>query len=161
MFRAAVSFYRDNHGMPEEFPVDSGIEARVVALQARRPTLELVTASNAGVIDRLEVGRDVSPPIRLAFEVADVDTATTRMIDAGAGPVAPPNETPWRSLNSRLDGPGPIQFPGSRNLAPGRRHKCKRHRPHRPLDRHGCDEVQRCMLTSLASTRHGSLPEPR
>ncbi len=106
----AVSFYRDHLGMPEEFSVDSGHDARVVALRAGRATLELVTAEQRRLIDRLEVGRDVSPPIRLAFEVAHVDTATTRMIDAGAEPIAPPTETPWRSLNSRLDGPGPIQF---------------------------------------------------
>ncbi len=109
-FDAAVAFYRDHLGMPEEFLVDSGDDARVVALQAGRATLELVTAEQRRLIDRLEVGRDVSPPIRIAFEVADVDTVTTRMVDAGAEPVAPPTETPWRSVNSRLDGPGPIHF---------------------------------------------------
>jgi catechol 2,3-dioxygenase-like lactoylglutathione lyase family enzyme len=118
-FDAAVSFYRDHLGMPEEFSVDSGNDARVAALQAGRATLELVTAEQRRLIDRLEVGRDVSPPIRLALEVADVDTTTTRMIDAGAEPVAPPTETPWRSLNSRLDGPGPIQFTLFQELGTG------------------------------------------
>jgi catechol 2,3-dioxygenase-like lactoylglutathione lyase family enzyme len=42
-FGAAVAFYRDHLGMPEEFLVDSGDDARVVALQAGRATLELVT----------------------------------------------------------------------------------------------------------------------
>lgn len=109
-FDAAVAFYRDHLGMPEEFLVDSGDDARVVALQAGRATLELVTAEQRRLIDRLEVGRDVSPRIRIAFEVADADTAAARMIDVGAQPVAPPTETPWRSLNARLDGPGPIHF---------------------------------------------------
>jgi catechol 2,3-dioxygenase-like lactoylglutathione lyase family enzyme len=109
-FDAAVAFYRDHLGMPQEFLVDSGDGARVVALQAGRATLELVTAEQRRLIDRLEVGRDVSPRIRVAFEVAEVDTATARMIDAGAELVAPPTETPWSSLNARLDGPGPIHL---------------------------------------------------
>lgn len=109
-FDAAVAFYRDRLGLPEEFLVDSGAGARVVALRAGRATLELVTPEQRRLIDRLEVGRDVSPPIRIAFEVADVTTATERMIEAGAEPVAPPIETPWRSINARLDGPGPIHL---------------------------------------------------
>jgi len=109
-FDAAVAFYRDQLGMPEEFLVDSGHDARVVALRAGRATLELVTAEQRRLIDQLEVGRDVSPPIRIAFEVADVEAVTSQVIDAGAAPIAPPTETPWRSLNARLDGPGPIHF---------------------------------------------------
>ncbi len=109
-FDAAVAFYRDRLGMPEEFLVDSGDDERVIALQAGRATLELVTAGQRRRIDELEVGRDVSPSVRIALEVADVESTTSRMIDAGAEPVAPPTETPWRSLNSRLDGPGPIHL---------------------------------------------------
>ncbi len=109
-FDAAIAFYRNQLGMPEEFIVDSGHDARVAALQAGRATLELVTPAQRRLIDRLEVGRDVSPRIRIAFEVADVDTTTTRMIDAGGISVAQPTETPWRSRNSRLDAPGPVHL---------------------------------------------------
>ncbi len=109
-FDAAIAFYRDHLGMPEEFLVDSGDHARVIALQAGRATLELVTPAQRRLTDELEVGRDVSPRIRNAFEVADVDAATTRMLDAGAEPVAPPTETPWRSRNARFDAPGPIHL---------------------------------------------------
>jgi catechol 2,3-dioxygenase-like lactoylglutathione lyase family enzyme len=109
-FDEAIAFYRDQLGMPEEFMIDSGDDARVAALQAGRATLELVTPAQRRLIDELEVGHDVSPRIRVAFEVADVDSATTRLIDAGGVSVAPPTETPWRSRNSRLDGPGPIHL---------------------------------------------------
>lgn len=109
-FDDAIAFYRDHLGMPEQFMVDSGDDARVAALQAGRATLELVTPAQRRLIDQLEVGREVSPRIRIAFEVADVDTATTRLIGAGAEPVAPPTETPWRSRNARLDAPGPIHL---------------------------------------------------
>lgn len=103
---AALAFFRDRLGMAEEFVVDSGDDARVAALDAGRATLELVTPAQRRLIDALEVGRDVSPSIRVALEVTDVDTATTVAIDAGADPVAPPTETPWRSRNARFDGPG-------------------------------------------------------
>ena len=66
--------------------------------------------ATAVIIDRLEVGRDVSPTVRLAFEVDDVDAAARAASDAGAVQVAPPTETPWRSSNARFDGPGPIHF---------------------------------------------------
>lgn len=109
-FEAAVAFYRDRLGMVEEFAVDSGDGARVVALQAGRATLELVTSAQRRLIDQLEVGDDVSPSIRLAFEVGDVVAAATSALDAGAEQIAPPTETPWRSSNARFDGPGPIHF---------------------------------------------------
>ena len=117
-FDAAIACYRDHLGMPEEFLVDSGDDARVVALRAGRATLELVTPAQRRLIDQLEVGRDVSPRIRIAFEVTDVDTATDRLIDAGAEQVAPPTETPWRSRNSRLDAPGPIHLTLFQELDP-------------------------------------------
>ena len=120
-FDAAIAFYRDQLGMPEEFLVDSGDDARVVALQAGRATLELVTLAQRRLIDRLEVGHDVSPRIRIAFEVADVDTATTRMLSAGAKPIAPPTETPWHSRNARLDAPGPIHVTVFQELDSGAR----------------------------------------
>lgn len=109
-FDAALAFYRDCLGLSEEFLVDSGNDARVVALQAGRATLELVTSAQRELIDELEVGHDVSPRIRVALEVTDVDTVTTRAIEAGAEEVAAPTETPWRSRNARLNGPGPIHF---------------------------------------------------
>lgn len=35
---------------------------------------------------------------------------TTRLVEAGAELVAAPAETPWRSLNSRLDAPAGLQI---------------------------------------------------
>jgi len=109
-FDDALAFYRDHLGMPTEFIIDSDHDARVIALQAGRATLELVTPRQRRLIDQLEVGHDVSPRIRIAFEVADVDTVTTRLVDAGAEQIAPPTQTPWRSRNARLDGPGPVHL---------------------------------------------------
>jgi hypothetical protein len=62
------------------------------------------------MIDRVEVGRSVSPHVRVAFEVADVGVATDLLVAAGATLLAPPTRTPWDSLNSRLEAPGDLQL---------------------------------------------------
>ena len=62
------------------------------------------------MIDQVEVGRAVSPKIRVAFEVEDAAGMTTRLVDAGATLIATPVETPWRSLNSRLGAPAGLQI---------------------------------------------------
>ena len=62
------------------------------------------------LIDEVEVGRQVAPHIRVAFEVTDAAGVTTRLAEAGATVLAAPVETPWRSLNSRLDAPAGLQL---------------------------------------------------
>jgi predicted enzyme related to lactoylglutathione lyase len=108
-FDDAVAFYRDALGLPDEFYVETG-EARVIALQAGRATLELVNPAQRRLIDELEVGREVSRSIRVAFEVTDSDAAVEAVTDGGAELLAPPTETPWRSLNSRFEAPAGLQI---------------------------------------------------
>lgn len=109
-FDEAVAFYRDALGLREEFAGDSAGEARVLALQAGRATLEIVNPAQRRLIDQLEVGREVSRSIRLAFEVTDVNSATEQLEEAGAELLASPTETPWRSLNSRMEAPAGMQI---------------------------------------------------
>ncbi len=109
-FEEAVAFYRDAMGLTEEFYVESEGGARVMALQAGRATLEIVNPSQRRLIDQLEVGREVSRSIRVAFQVADATSATARLAAAGEDLIAPPTETPWRSLNSRLEAPAGLQI---------------------------------------------------
>ena len=109
-FDEAVEFYRDVFGLSEEFYVESDDDARVVALQAGRATLEIVNTAQRQLIDRLEVGREVSRSIRVAFEVPDASLATGRLVAGGAELIASPTETPWRSLNSRLEAPAGLQI---------------------------------------------------
>jgi predicted enzyme related to lactoylglutathione lyase len=108
-FDEAVAFYRDVLGLTEEFSVESD-DARVIALQAGRATLEIINPAQRQLIDRLEVGRQVSRNIRVAFEVTDVDLATATVVAAGAELIASPTETPWRSLNARLEAPAGLQI---------------------------------------------------
>lgn len=109
-FDAAVAFYRDVLGLEEEFFVESEGGARVMALQAGRATLEIVNPEQRRLIDQLEVGREVSRSIRVAFEVTDATSATDKLVAAGAELIAPPTETPWRSLNSRLEASAGLQI---------------------------------------------------
>ncbi|MCU1393946.1 MAG: Glyoxalase/bleomycin resistance protein/dioxygenase [Ilumatobacteraceae bacterium] len=109
-FAAAVTFYRDVLGLPEQAAFEGEGDARVVILAAGRATLELANPAQKAMIDRIEVGRPVSPKIRIAFEVTDAAGITTQLVDAGATLVAAPTETPWRSLNSRLEAPAGLQI---------------------------------------------------
>ena len=106
----AVAFYRDVLGAPEELFVDSGNGAKVTILEVGRATLELSTPQQVDLIDQVEVGRRVSPRLRVAFEVADAERTTRRLTDAGAELIAPPTRTPWDSLNARLAGPAGLQL---------------------------------------------------
>jgi catechol 2,3-dioxygenase-like lactoylglutathione lyase family enzyme len=102
----ALRFYRDALGMPElgAFTAEGG---HVTILDAGRATLELTDPVHAAYIDRVEVGERVAGHIRVAFEVDDTASATSRLADAGARVIAEPVVTPWRSLNARLDGRRP------------------------------------------------------
>ena len=109
-FERAVSFYRDDLGMEEEFFVESQGGALVMALKAGRATLEIINRPQRHLIDQLEVGRDVARRIRVGFEVADAHAATKKAVAGGAELLASPTETPWRSLNSRLEAPAGLQI---------------------------------------------------
>jgi catechol 2,3-dioxygenase-like lactoylglutathione lyase family enzyme len=109
-YEDAVRFYRDVLGLPEEgaFSADGGAE--VMILDAGRATLEIANPAQKRYIDEVEVGRQVAPRLRVAFEVADSAATTRRLTDAGAVEIAPPTLTPWNSLNSRLDAPAGLQL---------------------------------------------------
>jgi lactoylglutathione lyase len=115
-FDAALAFYRDALGLETE-AVFSSPGGRIVLLDAGRATLELIDATHAAYIDEVEVGRRVAGKIRVAFEVDDSAAATDALVAAGARLIAAPTETPWRSLNARLDGPD-LQLTLFQALAP-------------------------------------------
>ncbi len=106
----AVAFYRDALGLPEEESYAGEGGAQVMILDAGRATLEISNPAQVRMIDDVEVGRPVSPHIRIAFEVDDAVQDTQRLADAGAHVIAAPTETPWRSLNARLEGPADLQL---------------------------------------------------
>jgi len=106
----ALRFFRDVLGMPEQaaFAGDGG--ARVAILDAGRATLELANPAKREMIDRVETDGVRSPHIRLAFEVDDAAGATRALAAEGGEVLATPRETPWRSLNARLEAPAGLQI---------------------------------------------------
>jgi uncharacterized glyoxalase superfamily protein PhnB len=116
-YDTALTFFRDVLGMPEELAVSGGDGARVTILDAGRATLELANPAQKRMIDEVEVGRQVAPKMRVAFEVDDTRAVTDQLVSAGATQVAPPTETPWQSLNARLDAPGGLHITIFQELA--------------------------------------------
>lgn len=114
----AVHFFRDVLGLREEgaFAAEGG--AHVTILDAGRATLELANSAQKAFIDEVEVGRPVAGKYRVAFEVADTVAGTSAAVDGGAQLIAPPTETPWRSLNARLEAPAGIQITLFQELDP-------------------------------------------
>ena len=108
-FDAALRFYRDALGLDVE-AVWSSEGGHVVLLSAGRATLELVDEAHAAEIDRIEVGRRVAGPVRVAFEVDDSETLAANLVAAGATLVGGPVPTPWNDRNVRLEAPGGTQL---------------------------------------------------
>ncbi len=79
-------------------------------LEAGRATLELLDARHAEAVDRIEVGRRVAGPVRLALEVEDSAATSERLQAAGATLIAGPVITPWRHSNVRLEAPDGMQL---------------------------------------------------
>ena len=79
-------------------------------LDAGRATLEFGDPGHVAYVDEVEVGRRIAGHIRVAFQVQDAEAATDRAVAAGAELIARLTETPWRSLNSRLNGPAGLQL---------------------------------------------------
>jgi predicted enzyme related to lactoylglutathione lyase len=109
-YESAVHFYRDVLGLPEELAVSGPDDAHVTILSAGRATLELANPAQKRFIDEVEVGRQVAPRLRVAFEVADGATVTEQLVANGAQLIGPPAQTPWNSLNSRLEAPAGLQI---------------------------------------------------
>ena len=118
-YEDAVRFYRDVLGAAEELQLHGDGGERVTILDVGRATLEISSPEQVDMIDRVEVGRRVSPRLRVAFEVADAEDVTDHLVQAGADLLAPPTRTPWGSLNSRLDAPGGLQITVFEELASG------------------------------------------
>ena len=108
-FDAALQLYRDALGLELE-AVWASEGGRVVLLSAGRGTLELVDEAHAAEIDRIEVGRRVAGPVRVAFQVDDSEAVAARLEGAGARTIGGPVTTPWNDRNVRLETPAGTQL---------------------------------------------------
>lgn len=108
-FDAALAFYRDTLGLEQSAAFEGEGDARVAILDAGRATLEIANPAQVRMIDSVESDGRPSGRIRVAFEVVDGEAATSELVAAGAELIASPRETPWRSLNSRLQAPAGLE----------------------------------------------------
>jgi len=115
----ALAFYRDLLGTEVELQVHGDGGEKVTILDLGRATLELSNREQVEMIDHVEVGRPVSPHLRVAFEVVDADAVTRDLVEGGARLVAPPTLTPWSSLNARLEAPAGLQITVFEERDPG------------------------------------------
>ncbi len=110
-FGAAVALYRDALGLEEmESWEGEGKDAQIAILDAGRATLELVNEPQAEAIDRIEVGRRVAGPVRIALKVGDSEATAKRLVQAGAEQVAASVTTPWDDRNVRVRAPDGMQL---------------------------------------------------
>ena len=100
-FDRATTLYRDGLGLPVAQEWDSP-QGRGLVLVVEQAALELVDEAQADNIDRVEVGRRVSGPVRLAFEVPHVQATAGYLQQTGAKVLGEPVLTPWGHLNQRL-----------------------------------------------------------
>jgi catechol 2,3-dioxygenase-like lactoylglutathione lyase family enzyme len=106
---AALALYRDALGL-DELEAWETTSSRGYLLAAGRATLELADEGHAEEIDRLEVGRRVAGPVRVAFQLPDSGEAAERLVAAGAALVAGPVLTPWGDTNVRLETDAGLQL---------------------------------------------------
>jgi lactoylglutathione lyase len=108
-YHEALRFYRDALGLPVQEEWDDAEGAGAV-LDAGRATLELLSTDQAELVDRVEVGRRVAGPVRLALEVDDSVATADTLAAAGAEPFGGPVVTPWSHRNVRLRAPDGMQL---------------------------------------------------
>lgn len=109
-YEAAVAFYRDVLGLEEQAAFAGEGDARVSILLAGSATLEIANPAQTRMIDGIEADGVTSPRIRLAFEVDDARAVSQVLVEGGANLLAEARETPWQSLNARLDAPAGMQI---------------------------------------------------
>jgi methylmalonyl-CoA/ethylmalonyl-CoA epimerase len=108
-FDEAVAFYRDALGL-EQIADWTSDDGRVILLDAGRATIELFDERQAESVDRIEAGRRLSGPVRLAAEVSDLDATAQRLVAAGGEMMAAPVVPPWGGRNARLRTPDGLQL---------------------------------------------------
>jgi lactoylglutathione lyase len=105
----AVSFYRDALGLPEVESWDRP-NGRGTILDLGKATLELFDRLQAETLETIEVGRQVSGPIRFALHVDDAGAAADELVGAGAVREHELVETPWGDRNVRVQTPDGMQL---------------------------------------------------
>ena len=108
-FEEAVQFYRDGLGLTLVKQWQTADGWGVILALGPNTTLELFDAAQAALVDQLEVGKRVSGPVRLAFQVRDVEAVASTLQQAGAKVLSHPTLMPWGDRNARIETPDGMQ----------------------------------------------------
>ena len=106
---SALRFYRDALKLKTLESWDSP-DGRGVILELPVSTLEIMDRKNANSVDELEAGARLNGDIRLGLEVNDLNSVVENLEQHGAKPVHDAVQTPWNSLNQRLETPDAKQL---------------------------------------------------
>jgi catechol 2,3-dioxygenase-like lactoylglutathione lyase family enzyme len=99
--------YRDGLGLPvvDEWTHPTGEKGLLLAVC---PTsLEFFDRSQAALVDKSEVGRQVSGPVALRVEFDDVEQAAQALKEFGFKQLADARRTPWNQFCVRMEAPEP------------------------------------------------------
>jgi catechol 2,3-dioxygenase-like lactoylglutathione lyase family enzyme len=99
-FEASRALFQEQLGMGVEkewHEVGNGL-----LLNAGKATIELVDATQAAEVDRIEVGYPTGNTVRLALSVADVEAAGRAFVAQGAAVGGHVVETSWGHRNQRV-----------------------------------------------------------
>ena len=104
-----LSFYRNALGLTvlQEWPSQDG---RGSLLSLGNATLEILDEAHAAWVDRIEVGRRVSGPVRFALKFSDLDLTLKSAVGNGARIFREPALTPWNDISARIEGPDGMQM---------------------------------------------------
>ena len=106
---SALRFYRDALKLKTLESWDSP-DGRGVILELPVSTLEIMDRKNANSVDELEAGVRLNGDIRLGLEVNGLNSVVKNLEQHGAKPVHDAVQTPWNSLNQRLETPDAKQL---------------------------------------------------
>ena len=125
-FDEAVRFYRDVLGMSEQPAFATDGDDRVSILHAGIATIELATPTHVRTIDALENAPTTEgPTLRIALEVDDTRHAVAVTHESGVGILVPPTETPFRTINARVQGPAGWQVTFFQELETLEQRQCR------------------------------------
>src|SRR4051812_13348914 len=93
-YEKAIAFWHDALGLPVSRAWGEG-DGRGAVLAAGRATVEILSSAAAEAVDRIEVGRTMHAPLRVALEVADSAAVAERLASAGATKLGAVVDTPW------------------------------------------------------------------
>lgn len=107
--KEVIAFYRDAAGLQtsKEWNEETG---NGIILEAGKASLELIDSKHAATIDKIEVGKRVAGPVRLAINVGDdIENAEATLQKAGATPLAGIKQAPWSKV-VRMQDPSGMQL---------------------------------------------------